>query len=257
VFNGQESEQGAEMNVRKKNRALFGLAAASLAAASLLLASCMTVNHLERYDFEGSRLAMDMRTPPEPRLRIQYDVTLDAHNPVYSALSIITNLAKANQAVQVRETMRAALMDVDVPEIVRAQTFSACAASLGAQQADSRRGADYVLALRIDEWGIEARSPVAVVTLHMKLVASLYPGGLGRVTTEDDLAWRREVTVDQPADPEMFGIGPILGNMVTATVLSNMTEEDLARGFRELGSLTARRVAMILERDLDQARFGN
>ena len=40
--------------------------------------------------------------------------------------------------------------------------------------------------------------------------------------------------MDQPADPEMFGIGNILGNMVTATVLSNMTEDDLARGFKEL-----------------------
>jgi hypothetical protein len=244
------------MNVRMKNRALFGLAAASVAAASILLASCMTVNHLDRYDFEGSRLAMDMRTPPEPRLRIDYDVTLDSHNPVYSALSVVTNLAKASQAAQVRETMRAALMEVDVPEIVRAQTFSACSASLGAQQAESRHGADYVLALRIDEWGIEARSPVAAVTLHMKLVASLYPSSVGRGASEEDLAWRREVTVDQPADPEMFGIGPILGNMVTATVLSEMTEENLTRGFRELGSLTARRVAMILEKDLDRARFG-
>ena len=45
--------------------------------------------------------------------------------------------------------------------------------------------------------------------------------------------------------------------MVTATVLSEMTEENLTRGFRELGSLTARRVAMILERDLDRARFGD
>jgi len=245
------------MNVRMTKRALFGLAAASVAVAAMLLASCMTVNHLDRYDFEGSSLAMDMRTPPEPRLRIEYDIQMDSHSPVISALSVVTNLAKAGQAAKAREAMRAALMEVDVPEIVRAQTFSACAASLGAQQAASRRGADYVLSLRIDEWGIEARSPVAVVTLHMKLVASLYPAGVGRGASEDDLAWRREVTVDQPADPEMFGVGAILGNMVTATVLSEMTEEDLARGFRELGSLTARRVAMILERDLDRARFGN
>lgn len=239
------------MNVRVKNGALLGLA-----AASLLLAGCMTVNHLGRYDFEGSRLAVDMRTPPEPRLRIDYDITLDSHNAVYSALSVMTNLAKANQAAQVRDTMRAALMEVDVPEIVRTQTFSACAQSLGARQAGSRRDSDYVLSIRIDEWGIEARSAVSAVSLRMKLVATLYPAAAGRSPTEEEMAWRREVTVDEPADPEMFGIGSIIGNMVTATVLSNMTEEDLVRGFRELGSLTARRVALILERDLDRARFG-
>ena len=71
----------------------------------------------------------------------------------------------------------------------------------------------------------------------------------------DELAWRREITVDQPADPDMFGIGPIIGNMVTATVLYNMTQDDLVRGFKQLASMTARRVARDLEDDLDYARF--
>jgi hypothetical protein len=102
----------------------------------------------------------------------------------------------------------------------------------------------------MDEWGIDARSPFSAVSLRIRLVASLYPAAGG------ELAWRREVTVDQPADPDMFGIGNILGNMVTATVLYNMTEEDLARGFKELASRTAKHVALVLERDLDRARFG-
>ena len=244
------------MNSRPFRNAAVALAAAAMVLAAVTLGGCMTVNHLDRYDFEGSRLAVDLRTPPEPQLRINYDISLDSHNAVYSALSVMSNLAKANQAAQVRETMRAALVEVDVPQIVRTQTFSACAASLGAAQAASRRDSDYVLSIRIDEWGIEARSAFSPVSLHMKLLATLYPTAAGRSSSADDLAWRREVTVDQPADPGMFGGGSIIGNMVTATVLSNMTEDDLVRGFRELGSLTARRVAMILERDLDQARFG-
>ncbi|MGA2377886.1 MAG: hypothetical protein ABSG85_01110 [Spirochaetia bacterium] len=236
-------EQRMESVVKK-------IAFMGLAAAAVMLSSCMTVNRLDRYDFEGSRLAVDMRTPPEPRLNVDYDVIMDSNSPVISALSVMSNLAKANQAHRAREVMREALTDVDVPEIVRTESFSACAASLGAEQVSSERQSDYVLALQIDEWGIEARSPVSAVSLRIRLVASLYPAGGG------ELAWRREVTVDQPADPDMFGIGNILGNMVTATVLYNMTEEDLARGFRELASRTAKRVALILERDLDQARFG-
>ena len=65
----------------------------------------------------------------------------------------------------------------------------------------------------------------------------------------------QEVTVDQPADPDMFGIGSILGSMVTATVLSNMTAEDLTRGSKELASQTARSLARELQNDLDYARF--
>jgi hypothetical protein len=221
-----------------------------LAAAALLLSSCTTINRLDQYSFEASRLAVEMRTPPEPRLNVDYDISTDSHSAVITALSLMSNLAKANQANRAREVMRAALMDVDVPEIIRAESFSACAASLGAEQVSSKRGADYVLSISMEEWGIDARSPFSAVSLRIRLVASIYPVAI------NELAWRREVTVDQPADPEMFGIGNIVGNMVTATVLYNMTEDDLARGFTELASLAAKRVALVLERDLDRARFG-
>jgi hypothetical protein len=225
------------------------LSVGGLAAAAVILSSCMTVNHLGNYDFVGSTLAVDMRTPPSPRLNVDYDVNLNS-GPVISALSVMSNLAKADQANKARDKMQVALTDVDVPEIVRVESFSACADSLGAQQVRSRRQADYIFALDIQEWGIDARSPVSAVSLHIRLVASLYPLK-GR-----ELAWRREVTVNQPADPEMFGVGNIIGNMVTATVLYNMTEDDLARGFKELASRTAKRIALDLQRDLDRARFG-
>jgi hypothetical protein len=234
-----------------------------LAAAALVLSSCTTINHLDQYSFEASRLAVEMRTPPEPRLNVDYNITTDSHSAVITALSVMTNLAKANQANRAREVMRAALMDVDVPEIIRAESFAACAASLGAEQVSSKRHADYVLSISMEEWGIDARSPFSAVSLRIRLVASLYPvsgesapAGRRESARPNELAWRREVTVDQPADPEMFGIGNIVGNMVTATVLYNMTEDDLARGFTELASLTAKRVALVLERDLDRARFG-
>jgi hypothetical protein len=42
--------------------------------------------------------------------------------------------------------------------------------------------------------------------------------------------------------------------MVTATVLSNMTADELAQGFTELGRESARTVVRQLERDMDRAR---
>jgi hypothetical protein len=247
-------------------------ALAGLAAAALLLSSCVSVNNLDKYSFEASRLAVEMRSPPEPQLNVNYDIATDSHSAVITALSVMSNLAKANQANRAREEMRAALMDVDVPEIIRAESFAACAASLGAEKASAKGDADYVLSISMEEWGIDARSPFSAVSLRIRLVASIspvrresahrpegadsFPSGWRESARPGELAWRREVTVDQPADPEMFGIGNIIGNMVTATVLYNMTEDDLARGFKELASRTARRVALELERDLDRARFG-
>jgi hypothetical protein len=106
-----------------------------------------------------------------------------------------------------------------------------------------------VLSLDITDWGIEARSASTAVTLHIRLLARLY-SGWGR-----DIIWSRSVTVEQPASPTMFGLGQIVGNMVTATALSNLTPEELASGFTELARETARKVARVLTRDINAARY--
>jgi hypothetical protein len=180
VFNESIEEEWIVSSAIKRG------ALAALAVSAVLLASCMTVNNLDKYDVAGSRIAVDMRYPPEPRLNVDYDITLDSHSVVIDALSVMANLAKANQAHRAREVLREALMDVDVPEIIRTESFSACTAALGAEQVGSKRQADYVLALEMEEWGIEARSPVSAVSLRIRLLASLYP------VDGNELAWRRK-----------------------------------------------------------------
>jgi ABC-type uncharacterized transport system auxiliary subunit len=233
------------MNTAKKI-----LAVAACAAFAALLASCATVNRLNRYDFEGASLAADMQTPPEPRVDVHYDVTLNERMPIYSALSVMTNLAKAGQAEKASQAMRAALASVDVPDILFHESYAACAAALDAEQEHQRMRADYVLKLSIHDWGIRAHSFGSAVSLHIRLTAGLYR------TAGGELIWRRDLTVNDPASPAMFGLGQIVGNMVTATVLSEMSAEDLARGFTDLARRSARSVARQLEKDLSSARYG-
>jgi ABC-type uncharacterized transport system auxiliary subunit len=219
------------------------------AASALVLASCATVNRLDWYDLRGSRLAAVMRTPPEPRLNVDYDVLLDSRNPVYSALSVLTNLAKANQAHHAEAVMRRALDQADVPVLIRDRAFDSCADTLDARAVQSRADADYVLELDIHDWGIDARTAWDPVSMRIRVSASLY-----RAFT-DELVWRRDVTVSQAASPEMFGLGSIVGNMVTTQVLSELTEDELATGFRGLAVEAARKVARSLEKDLDAVRY--
>ena len=236
-----------EKNVNAVKKILTTAACAALAA---FLASCATVNRLDSYDFAGATLAADMQTPPEPRVDVLYDVTLNARMPVYSALSVMTNLAKAGQAEKATEAMRGALASVDVPEILLRESYAACAAALDAEQEHQRMRADYVLVLSIHDWGIRAHGYGSTVSLHISLTAVLYR------SAGDELLWRRDLSVNDAASPAMFGLGQVVGNMVTATVLSEMSEEDLARGFTELARRSARSVARQLEKDLSSARYG-
>jgi len=216
-------------------------------AVAIVLASCAT-NNLATYQFEGTRLASEMMAPPPPRMDIRYDITLDPNNVVYSSLSILTNIAKAAQGQKAEEAMRDALSFVDVPAIILSESAAACAAALGTTPEERRSQADYVLTLSIQDWGIEAHSAWSAVTLKVRMTAQISD------RRTDDLVWRRTLHVSQPASPQLFGLGQVVGNMVTATVLSNMTADELESGFGELARQTAGTVARLLERDLYDAR---
>jgi hypothetical protein len=236
------------MDTYRRSRIVTGILL--IAATAALLSSCSTVNRLEWYDFKGATLAAHMQSTPEPQVDVSYYVALDKHMPVYSALSVMTNLAKAGQAEKAAGTMRGALASVDVPEILLRESYAACAAALDAEQEPERMRADYVLVLSIHDWGIQAHSFRSAMSLHIHLAASLARRAGG------ELIWRRGIIVNDPASPAMFGLGRIVGNMVTATILSEMSEEDLARGFTELALRSARSVARQLEYDLTSARYG-
>ncbi len=138
-----------------------------------------------------------------------------------------------------------------MPAIVFDETFTECAGRLGATPVDTEAMADYSLELDITDWGIRADAFGSPVTLHMEIRASLSRAFDG------SLLWRRNLTVDEPASPAMFGLGDIVGTMVTATALYEMSPGRLADGFAAMARGTAHGVARLLQKDLDRARsFG-
>lgn len=240
--------QSVEEEEREMKQIAVKIVSGVLMAAALGLAGCASANRLGDYDFRGATLSTEMRIPPKPRLDIDFYVNIDPGNAVFSGLSILTNLAKANQASRAETAMRDALAFVDVPEIIRQETGHACSSVLETMDNDSPFSSDFRLVLDIHDWGINARSYGSSASLHMRLTASLYR------TASSELLWSRTVTVDQAATPSMFGLGQIVGDMVTAGALAEMTPSDLAAGFTELARTTARSIVRRLERDLDAAR---
>lgn len=226
------------------------LAAAGLVVLSGgLLASCTTVNRLDRYQFDGSTMAANLRVPPEPKFDVHYAVRFDSRNPVGTALSIGTNIAVAAEASRAETRMREALLSVDIPSIVLDESFSACAAALDTHKVDNRNLPDYLLDIDIREYGLRASSPHGAVTLVMKLTAQIYSN------KDRELVWRRKISTSDRATPRMFGFGHIIGNVVTAGALANLSKEEMAAGFERLARESSRSLARRLERDLYSARY--
>jgi hypothetical protein len=216
---------------------------------ALGLVSCRTVNKLDEYRVEDATMAVDMRVPPAPTFKIGYWVTLDSDHPVRTVLSIGTTIAKASEASEAEARMRQALASVDVPGILLAEASSACTTALDARREPQKQGADYLLDLDIHDYGIEADSPWQGVSLNLKLTASLFHNESG------DLVWRRSIAMHQNASPAMFGFGSIVGNIVTAAALSELSTEQLEEGFQRLAVESARSLARTMEDDLYEARY--
>lgn len=223
--------------------------AGAVLVAGALFGSCTTVNRLHRYRFEGTTLAADLRVPPEPKFNIYYAVRFDSDNPIGTALSIGTNIAVAAEASRAEDRMRAALRAVDIPKIVLDESFSACAEALDVRKVDKRDRSDYLLDVDIREYGIHAASPHGAVSMNMTVTASLYD------KKDDRLVWRRRVSTKDRATPQMFGFGHIIGNVVTAGALANLSTEEIETGFERLARESSRSLARRLERDLYSARY--
>jgi len=233
------------------NRFLRNAAAVgAVAALSLLaLASCTTINRLGEFDLQGHTMAAQMRLPPEPKMDVHY--TFDFSNPLTAALSVGSNIAKAANAQRVDTLMRQALQVVDVPGMVRDESYSTCLTVLGAAQEEDTGSAEYLLDFDIHKWGVHASSWTSEVSLRMELTASIF------ANSERTIVWRRDVEVKCMATPAMFGLSSTLGSFVTTAALASLAEEDLQNGFDQLARETALQVSRTLQNDLYDARYGN
>ena len=223
----------------------------AVAVAAVVLASCTTVNRLGEFDLQGRTMAAEMRLPPEPKMDVNYQVKIDFSNPIGTALNVGSNIAKAANANRVDSLMRDALQVVDVPGMVRDESYSTSLTVLGAQEEEDPLAADYLLDFDIHKWGIHAGSWTSAVSLRMKLTAILYSNA------EKTIVWRRDIEVERDATPEMFGLDSTIGNFVTTAALASLSEEDLQNGFDQLARDTALTISRTLQNDLYDARYGN
>jgi hypothetical protein len=254
-FESSELQDGMAEKHRKGRKRMIALRRILLrvgaaVAVLVLLASCATINRLDRYVIENASLRTEMRVPPPPTLNIGYSTPVDSGDPIGKALRIGTTIIKASEAAKAEPIMREALRSVDVPAIVLEETSQACASVLNARPLDRGQKADYLLDLDIYEYGIEAPSWSSSVSLHLGMTAIMYHNSSG------EIVWRRKhITVDIPASPQMFGLGSAMGDIVSAGVLSSLRVDQLEEGFRRLALESARWVTRILEDDLYRARY--
>lgn len=228
-----------------KPRRIVSMVAAMIAVG--MLASCASTE-LAYHSFEGEPLRLVVRVAPEARVDADYFVTIDPDDPVGTVISIGSSVAKATQVKGARQKMNAALQELDVRSILEDEVGGYFEDVMEMRITDSRRDASYYLSVEVREYGIEASGPGSSVEFVLRGSAELYD------TATNDRIWRDRFHRSLRVSPSFFGLPRSAGNVVSAAMLSELTEEEITSGIERVTREAAWEMGREFEDDLYRAR---
>lgn len=204
---------------------------------------CYTINKLEGHGFGDRSVAAVMIPPPPPMVFSEIDLYTESDHIVAKILKIGTAVAKEVEAGKAQARLRDALSEVDIPETIRLEILWNGADHLHYEPVDDERVADYYYVVKIQRYGIAAPSWFADVHFLIDLRVRLMDA------RTEKLIWRRKVVVREPVSFSLFGANAFVGDIISASALADLSEEELAVGFENLSAFAAGRVADILFED--------
>ena len=216
---------------------------------TVVMAGCATTNHLETTSLEGSAMRVDVRGETVAAVDADYHVRVSSDDPIGTMISVGTSIAKASQVEQVRERLDRATADLDLAGVIEDRLDAYFADEFGTVPVATSSSADAILVVDVREYGISAESWNAAVQMHIEVVCELFDADRGQ------RVWRRRVSTSRDASPAIFGLPGAAGNVVSAGVLSELSEEEIAYGMERLSREIALEIAYEFEDAWYRARF--
>jgi hypothetical protein len=225
------------------------LLAASLLAL-LMLAGCGPSHRLGQYDFAERSVAVVAAIPPGPRVASGpwSEAFVDLRDPIGSAVRVGTATAKWEEARKAQVRLDSAAARVDVAEIIARRALAGSASTLGLRPVNDPNAADFVLDIRVYEYGLVADSYDGATFFAVEADVVLLDGATRETVWKDEVREREVVT------NTLFGLPPAAGNVVTARALARLSTEEMARGLGRLAGFAADRVTRELREDFFDSR---
>lgn len=211
------------------------------------------VNRLAAHDFQGRTVAVMAAVPPMPRVLSGpwSEGWVDLRDPIGTAVRAGTAVAKWEQARRAQSRLDSAAARVDVAEIVARQALRESADLLGYEPVARPTDADYLLDIRVYDYGLVADSyeGATYFALEMDLVVLEGPSR--------ETVWQRRVRERETVDASVFGLPAAAGNVVTARALAQLSEREMAMGLERLAAYAADRATATLRKDFLRSREKN
>ncbi len=221
-----------------------------LAAAFVAVAGCRSTGRLANYEFPGRTLAVAYVNSPGPRV-LTGPYFLDrghGHDPVHAVLKVGARVVKEIQAAEVRARLDSATHQVDVGGRMADRTLQRAARWLRARPVEREADADFIVEVRLRDYGIDAKDWDAAAHFFVDAEVSLIDGGRG---TE---VWHSHVRARDPIAPAIFGPGTIVRDVVTASALGSLEVDEIACALERLSDFAADRITDRLRDALARVR---
>ena len=222
----------------------------AFALALPLFTGCGPSHRLGDYDFDDRTVAVMAAIPPAPRISGNGwgEAYVDPGDPIGTAVRIGTATAKWDQARKAQVRLDSAAARVDIAEIVAVRALRGSAPALRLQPVDRPDDADFVLDIRVYDYGLAADSYDGALFFALEAEVVL----LDEATRET--VWKQTLREREVLSSTIFGLPPAAGNVVTARALSRLSVEEMEAGLARLAAFAADRVTGALRKDFLESR---
>lgn len=221
---------------------------AFMLAALVVTVGCRGTGRLAEYDFRERTLAVAWDLPPYPEVLTGPYFPGYPETPLHALLRVGSKVAKEIEAARVRPRLDSAVARVDVVGRMADRTLERAARHLRAQPVQDEDDADFILEVRLRDYGIDAEDWNAAA--HFYVDADVFLIG-GRDGVQ---IWRSHVKERDPIMPAIFGPGTVVRDIVTAAALASLSVEEITYALERLADYSADEITSRLRDALEKVQ---
>src|SRR6185369_9785322 len=183
------------------------------------LASCGGGHHLAEYPFASRTLAVVYIAPPAPELLTGYYDLGNSQNPVEAVVRAGADVAREKEGRKASARLDSATARIDIPAVLAQRTLQRASRYLGTRPITDENQADYLMEVRMERFGINAKADEAAY-LFTYAEAVLLDRRTGREI------WNVNVHGTDRLTPRVQGAAGVPGAIITAGTLHTLTVAD-------------------------------
>ena len=212
------------LSSRSKSRLLCAAVTACALATSL---ACGGGHHLAEYPFASRTLAVVYIAPPSPELLTSYYDLTSSQNPLEAVVRAGADVAREKEGRRANARLDSASARIDIPTVLAQRTLQRASRYLGTRPITDENQADYLMEVRMERFGINAKADEAAY-LFTYAEAVLLDRRTGREIWNVNVHGRDRLT------PYVESTSPIPGSVITAGTLGSVSVADFQGALNQL-----------------------